>query len=89
MRKKKQNQTKPITNNTMSETTTKGAAKPAKKKAVSKDAESVQMKCTVLEAGAGRPIAGMICAAGKVLKLSEAKAQAAEKQGWVKINGLV
>ncbi len=72
----------------MSETTTKGAAKTAKKTAATKVAESVQMKCTVLAAGAGRPIGGLICGAGKVLKLSEAKAQAAEKQGWVEINGI-
>ena len=58
--------------------------------ATTEPAQEVLFKCIVLKQ-ADRPtitIGSMICGAGAIAYLPETKAKAAEKSGWVQIQGL-
>lgn len=67
---------------------------PAKKRATPAkkvNAEVIQYSCTVLAQPNNKPVKigkSMICGAGAKCVLSEAQANAAEKRGWVSIDGI-
>jgi hypothetical protein len=64
--------------------------KESPKKAPAKIADEVLLKCTVLKQADGKPVlmGTMWCGSGAKTIMTESKAKAAEKLGWVKINGI-